>query len=258
MEHKHIAIMILPVFVGTLILGILAATGNAQVSNNTAMTEVGSSEPACINEHGQEQLCLSPQTGTAAPGASNTPSSQVSGTAATCTAASAPCEQTITASPDEQTAILAIHNRERTAVGTPNLVWSASLAADAATYLDKMVAQNGGMIFSSDPPGAPDGSMLRHDPNIPSGQGENLAFKADAASRVNNVNTPSVESLLQGWVKEKPYLGGHYTQMVWKTTKEVGCATATVRGMTQGMHGVAVYLNCRYSPPGNFVGQKPF
>ena len=43
---------------------------------------------------------------------------------------------------------------------------------------------------------------------------------------------------------------GHYTQMVWKGTTEVGCATASGTELT--------YLVCRYSPPGNIVGQKPY
>ena len=246
MGNKPTVIMILLVFVvGSLMLVILAATGNAQESNDTVRTEEGSNEPLCINESGQLHPCLSPQDGTAAQESSKTPSSQES---------SKPLaqEQTNTASPDEQTAILDLHNRARTALGAPDLVWSDSLAADAASYLEKMVTQNQGMIFSSDPPGAPDGSMLRHDPDTKFG--ENLARASDAASRLSNVKTPSVESLIEGWLKEKPYLGGHYTQMVWKTTKEVGCAIATVRGMTEGMHGMNVYLNCKYNPPGN-VGQ---
>lgn len=238
MELKPTAIMILLVLVvGTLMLGTLAATGNAQESNDTVRIEEGSNEPLCTNEQGQLHPCLSPQDGTADQQSSNTPSSQ---------------EQTNAASPDEQKTILAMHNRARTAVGAPDLVWSDSLAADAANYLKKMVAHNKGMIFSSDPPGAPDGNMLRHDPDIKFG--ENLARESNAHSRESKVKPPSVESLLQGWLDEKSYLGGHYTQMVWKATKEVGCAIATVKGMTEGMHGVNVYLNCKYNPPGN-VGQ---
>ena len=44
MIHKSIAIMILPLFVaGIVMLGVLAATGNAQESNNTGTTQQESS-----------------------------------------------------------------------------------------------------------------------------------------------------------------------------------------------------------------------
>ena len=43
---------------------------------------------------------------------------------------------------------------------------------------------------------------------------------------------------------------GHYTQIVWRSTVEVGCAVAR-----SGLHEVWV---CRYSPPGNVVGQRPY
>jgi hypothetical protein len=43
---------------------------------------------------------------------------------------------------------------------------------------------------------------------------------------------------------------GHYTQMVWKNTKEVGCGTASNDNL--------VVLVCRYSPSGNQLGQSPY
>ena len=43
---------------------------------------------------------------------------------------------------------------------------------------------------------------------------------------------------------------GHYTQMVWRDTREVGCAR--LRG------GRWDYLVCRYVPPGNVIGQRAF
>ena len=45
---------------------------------------------------------------------------------------------------------------------------------------------------------------------------------------------------------------GHYTQMVWKNTQEVGCGTGSGDG-----HPFNI-LVCRYSPAGNFMGQAPF
>jgi pathogenesis-related protein 1 len=43
---------------------------------------------------------------------------------------------------------------------------------------------------------------------------------------------------------------GHYTQVIWNTTKQVGCAVA--RG-----GGREVWV-CNYDPPGNWQGKRPY
>jgi hypothetical protein len=43
---------------------------------------------------------------------------------------------------------------------------------------------------------------------------------------------------------------GHYTQIVWRDTKEVGCAVARRRGRE-------VWV-CNYDPPGNWAGRRPY
>ncbi|KAM0899056.1 hypothetical protein ACQ4PT_021543 [Festuca glaucescens] len=45
---------------------------------------------------------------------------------------------------------------------------------------------------------------------------------------------------------------GHYTQIVWRGTTKVGCAMASCAG---GKGTIAV---CKYNPPGNYVGMKPY
>ena len=167
-----------------------------------------------------------------------------------------------------QQSVLNIHNRERAAVGVPAVVWSESLAADALGYLHTLVAQNQGLVFDPQP-------QIPHDPAKPSTQGENIAYVSRAASP-DPPKAPSLERLVGTWVAEKSnYHGGpltaadfrpppapqigHYTQMVWKDTKQVGCAAAIVRGMTQdNLHSVGSYLVCRYSPLGNYLGELPY
>jgi uncharacterized protein YkwD len=43
---------------------------------------------------------------------------------------------------------------------------------------------------------------------------------------------------------------GHYTQLVWGDTREVGCAVARDPGRE-------VWV-CNYDPPGNWVGERPY
>ncbi|HEU4579671.1 MAG TPA: CAP domain-containing protein [Polyangiaceae bacterium] len=48
---------------------------------------------------------------------------------------------------------------------------------------------------------------------------------------------------------------GHYTQLVWRNTREVGCGYATCVSSDGFSDGIWV---CNYSPPGNFIGQTPY
>lgn len=137
--------------------------------------------------------------------------------------------------------ILALHNRERAAVGVPPLAWDAALAAAAASY-GPALAAHGRLVH------APAASRP--------GQGENL-WMATAGSF-------SIEEMIGSWSAEKRLFApgtvpnvsrsghfsdvGHYTQMIWRRTTRLGCALH--RGRTND------YLICRYSPPGNVLGER--
>jgi uncharacterized protein YkwD len=147
--------------------------------------------------------------------------------------------------------VLAVHNRERAAIGVPPvdpLVWSDKLAADAKVWAEHL-ATTGEFVHDTE-----------HLPTL--GEGENLAAMSWTGS--HNTTVPIAQNM-QGWVAEKnSYQGlpsatgtnvtGHYTQMVWRNTKEIGCATATSTASGGGRD----ILVCRYSPPGNIVGKKPY
>ncbi len=135
--------------------------------------------------------------------------------------------------------VLAAHNEERAATGVPTLVWNEDLARDAADWANTLK-----------------GSATLHHAGV-QGQGENLwmgtrdyfapatmvgdwiAEKADfRAGRFPNI------SLTGNWSDV-----GHYTQIIWRNTREVGCAVATDADFD--------YLVCRYFPAGNWMGEYP-
>ncbi|XXG64432.1 hypothetical protein AAC387_Pa05g2388 [Persea americana] len=43
----------------------------------------------------------------------------------------------------------------------------------------------------------------------------------------------------------------HYTQFVWRTTEQVGCAKIICDNGSS-------YITCEYNPPGNYVGARPY
>ena len=52
---------------------------------------------------------------------------------------------------------------------------------------------------------------------------------------------------------------GHYTQIIWKNSTNVGCAfqdCPVIQGLSWPNGGTIVV--CQYSPPGNWYGQKPY
>ena len=141
-------------------------------------------------------------------------------------------------------AMLRGHADARAAVGLAPLVWSDALAASARAYAGEM-ARTGRFAHAEQP-------MDR------TRQGENLwtgttgAYRYDemvghwVAERRDFVNAPTPGFSRTGRWQDV----AHYTQIVWRGTTAVGCAIAT------GPRDE--YLVCRYSPPGNVVGQRAF
>lgn len=83
------------------------------------------------------------------------------------------------------------------------------------------------------------------------GYGENLA----AGSNVDAARAVEMwASEIKNYTYSPKYAfendTGHYTQIVWRKTTQIGCGLATC--------GNSAVVACRYSPPGNFLGQAPY
>lgn len=131
--------------------------------------------------------------------------------------------------------LLAAHNRERAALGVPPLAWDSALAADAASWAGSL-ARSGTFEHSQ----------------ADTAQGENLWAGARGAW--------SPEEMIGAWIAEKRGYApgvlrdsdvdkvGHYTQVIWRDTRKVGCALAP--GRTEDV------LVCRYARAGNVIGER--
>ncbi|QRN98198.1 serine protease [Archangium violaceum] len=105
---------------------------------------------------------------------------------------------------------------------------------------------------------------FEHNPNRGK-HGENLAAAAPPGSKTNKgaVKDWAAEVADYTYASNKCAPGkmcGHYTQVVWRNTTQVGCATVTcTKNSPFGAQFPKWQLwVCNYAPPGNVVGQKPY
>ncbi|XP_046566967.1 cysteine-rich secretory protein 2-like isoform X2 [Haliotis rubra] len=140
-----------------------------------------------------------------------------------------------------KTLLLKLHNDARANEGGSDmnqLVWDDQLEKEARAWANRCVFEH----------------QMK-------GRGENLAF--------NTKTIPESELTkiaFKGWFDEKniysygQYSCGascHYTQLVWATTRRVGCAMKRCEYLVQGT-AKAWYLVCFYDPAGNKMGVKPY
>ena len=137
-------------------------------------------------------------------------------------------------------AMLEGHNRPRAAAGVAPLAWDAALATQAEAYARDLAGSG------------------RFEHSKAKGQGENLWRGTRSAY--------AYHQMVDGWSAEAAYYRhdvfprvsrtgrwqdvGHYTQLVWRGASHVGCGLASGKGWD--------VLVCRYSPPGNRIGERAY
>lgn len=142
---------------------------------------------------------------------------------------------------EEAQRLVELHDKARADVGVGPMTWSPVVAVYAQAWADHLA----------------DTCEMRHRPHEgPWAQqyGENLFM--------GTAEFYGVGDAAAGWESEKAdYHGepisktnvaavGHYTQMVWHETTELGCAKSTC--------GDEVLVVCNYHPAGNYLGEKPY
>lgn len=139
--------------------------------------------------------------------------------------------------------LLAEHNAARDAVGVPRLAWSARLAGEAQAWAEHL---------------AREGRMEHSTHEARGGSGENLWM--------GSAGYYGPDVMIRAFVDERQHFTtgtfprvsrtgnwrdvGHYTQVVWRETQQVGCAVAH--------NGENDFLVCRYWPAGNVYDRAVF
>lgn len=150
-----------------------------------------------------------------------------------------------------QRALVDAHDRWRAEVGVPGVGWSATLGSAAQDWADRLAAE---------------GCAMRHAPRARLGDtGENLYWAgpvrwSDGRTEVQPVTPEQVVDSWGGEIRDYDAatnrcapgkVCGHYTQVVWRDSREIGCAMAQCEDKGQ------VWV-CRYRPAGNVVGRRPY
>jgi pathogenesis-related protein 1 len=138
--------------------------------------------------------------------------------------------------------LLVLHNKAREEAGVSPLTWSIKLAVYAQEWADHLAST---------------GCKMEHRPGYGKWKqehGENLL--------TGTVGYHGVADAVASWEREKANyhgepidtstvsLWGHYTQLVWRNTRRLGCAKAEC--------GRNVIIVCNYDPRGNIIGQTPY
>ncbi len=138
---------------------------------------------------------------------------------------------------EEKQLLISRHNFWRADVGLGPLEWSDEMALLADDWARQLKNQN---------------CTFKHRPN--NNFGENLFFGTNGYFTAGDA--------VDAWGEEKANYNyktnkckpreicGHYTQIVWNTTTEFGCAKSFCDGN--------VIWVCNYDPPGNWEGEKPY
>lgn len=146
------------------------------------------------------------------------------------------------------------HNGVRTKHGLKPLKWSDKLAAYSQQWADHL--------------GTGESCRMYHRSGSPP-HGENLYISSATVWTIDNKevsrekNQVSIRNVVKAWTDEEKWYNyqsnsctpgqqcGHYTQIVWRETTEVGCAVKFCGDQSQNWV-------CSYNPPGNIVGRRPY
>lgn len=136
----------------------------------------------------------------------------------------------------DQSRFVGLHNAARKVSGAAPVGWDDEIAQAAQCWANRCRFEHS------------------HTDNI----GENIATGSGTSYGIVN----AVDDWWEEYKMWRPGMGfgeatGHFTQMVWKTTKNIGCGVARCPSSQMGLGGTfrnSIFVVCQYYPAGNVIG----
>jgi hypothetical protein len=145
---------------------------------------------------------------------------------------------------DEIPVLLESHNSIRAELDLEPLEWSEFLANTASTWVTQCIDADEDLVID-------------HNPELQArALGENIW---------TGTGRRAIDDAVEAWAAEVDFYDaeedtcaegqvcGHYTQLVWSDTREVGCGRAFCQD-----HRYQYVVVCNYDPPGNIQGERPY
>ena len=136
--------------------------------------------------------------------------------------------------------VLAAHNAARRQFGVAPVAWSDELAADAMAHAQYMASTG---IYGHD---QTPGRRKKAGENLWRGTRGAFSYDIMVGVMIDEVRLFRPGHFPNNSINGDWHAVAHYTQIVWPTTTEVGCALASSATMD--------YFVCRYAPTGNKDG----
>ena len=142
----------------------------------------------------------------------------------------------------EEVEALRFHNEARAEVGVDPLTWSPEISRYSQQWADYLASN--GCQFKHRGSGDEGGKSYGENIAMSSGNYTLLQASKNWYSEIKDFsNAPLNEN---NWS-----VAGHYSQMVWKNTTQVGIGSAKCS------NGSTIVV-ANYNPPGNYMGQKAY
>jgi pathogenesis-related protein 1 len=154
-------------------------------------------------------------------------------------------DDVLTGIPELLVGTLEKHNEIRAAHGVGPMTWSSSLSATAQGWAEECYDAGGDGLIDHNPDRS-DGHPYYVGENIFGGSGQYTGVEATEYWASEEADYDYGSNTCSG-------VCGHYTQIVWADSVELGCGLHTCTSL-----GYGYVIVCNYGPGGNVNGEPPY